>query len=263
MLGTKTDYAGRDGFQWWVGEVESVEDPIQQGRVKVRVVGWYQKGKVGEDGASPYLEDLPTEALPWATVLLPTDRPQIKNAGSTCELQVGAFVMGFFMDGDEAQLPVVLGAFRGMKKKANQGGKDEDGQDTEVKRTTIADGKEAAKNFGGISKMMKGVAKAAKGIRIPIVGPIIVAISSLLSGDPPTKTLFKAVGTGLGEAFGTLIPIPVVGTIVGGLLGVCSCVLSLSLWILGRLSMTANILSWISHASASMESMFLHSSSLS
>ena len=80
-------------------------------------------------------------------------------------------------------------------------------------------GKEAAKNFGGISKMMKGVAKAAKGIRIPIVGPIIVAISSLLSGDPPTKTLFKAVGTGLGEALGTLIPIPVVGTIVGGLLG--------------------------------------------
>ena len=80
-------------------------------------------------------------------------------------------------------------------------------------------GKEAAKNFGGISKMMKGVAKAAKGIKIPIVGPIIVAISSLLSGDPPTKTLFKAVGTGLGEALGTLIPIPVVGTIIGGLLG--------------------------------------------
>ena len=159
MLGTKTDYAGRDGFQWWVGEVESVEDPIQQGRVKVRVVGWYQKGKVGEDGASPYLEDLPTEALPWATLfLLPTDRPQIKNAGSTCELQVGAFVMGFFMDGDEAQLPVVLGAFRGMKKKANQGGKDEDGQDTEVKRTTIADGKEAAKKeYQDTSPQRKGL----------------------------------------------------------------------------------------------------------
>ena len=80
-------------------------------------------------------------------------------------------------------------------------------------------GKEAAKNFAGISKMMKGVAKAAKGIRIPIVGPIIVAISSLLSGDPPTQTLFKAVGAGLGEALGTLIPIPIVGTIIGGLIG--------------------------------------------
>ena len=80
-------------------------------------------------------------------------------------------------------------------------------------------GKEAAKNFSGISKMMKGVAKAAQGIKIPIVGPIIVAISSLLSGDPPTQTLFKAVGAGLGEALGTLIPIPIVGTIVGGLIG--------------------------------------------
>lgn len=80
-------------------------------------------------------------------------------------------------------------------------------------------GKEAAKNFSGISKMMKGVSKAARGIRIPIVGPIIVAVASLLDGDPPTQTLFKAVGTGLGEALGTLIPIPVLGTILGGLIG--------------------------------------------
>ena len=40
-----------------------------------------------------------------------------------------------------------------------------------------------------------------------------------MSGDPPTKTLFKAVGTGLGEALGSLIPIPVVGTLLGGLIG--------------------------------------------
>ena len=48
MLGTKTDFAGRDGFNWWVGEVESVEDPASLGRVKVRIVGWHQKGKVYE-----------------------------------------------------------------------------------------------------------------------------------------------------------------------------------------------------------------------
>ena len=80
-------------------------------------------------------------------------------------------------------------------------------------------GKEAAKNFSGISKMMKGVSKAARGIRIPIVGPIIVAVASLLDGDRPTQTIFKAVGTGLGEALGFLIPIPVLGTILGGLIG--------------------------------------------
>lgn len=147
MLGTKTDFAGRDGFNWWVGEVESVEDPASLGRVKVRIVGWHQKGKVGEDGSSSYLEDLPTDALPWATVLLPTDKPQIKNAGSTCELQVGAFVMGFFMDGDEGQLPCVMGAFRGFKKKSGQGGGSQgsEGSDNDVSRTTIADSSEAEK----------------------------------------------------------------------------------------------------------------------
>lgn len=148
MLGTKTDFAGRDGFSWWIGEVESVEDPAQTGRVKVRIVGWHQKGKTSDDGSSSYLEDLPTDALPWATVLLPNDRPQIKNAGSTCELQVGAFVMGFFMDGEEAQLPCVMGAFRGFKKKTNQGGgkAGDDGLDTEVSKTTIADDTEANKD---------------------------------------------------------------------------------------------------------------------
>ena len=80
-------------------------------------------------------------------------------------------------------------------------------------------GKGTSSSLKGIGSVMKNVAKVAKGIKIPIVGPIIVAVSSLLSGDPPTKTLFKAVGTGLGEALGTLIPIPVLGTIIGGLLG--------------------------------------------
>ena len=54
---------------------------------------------------------------------------------------------------------------------------------------------------------------------IPIVGPMIVAITSALSGEPVSQTLFKSVGAGLGQALGTLIPIPVLGTIIGGLLG--------------------------------------------
>ena len=70
MLGSKTDFVGRDGFSWWIGEVESVEDPAMTGRVKVRIMGWHQKGKTNDDGSSAYLEDLPTEVLPWATVLL-------------------------------------------------------------------------------------------------------------------------------------------------------------------------------------------------
>ena len=80
-------------------------------------------------------------------------------------------------------------------------------------------GNKTAKELKQASPVLKKVSKAAKGVRIPIIGPILVAISSMLSGDPVKQTLFKSVGTGLGEALGTLIPIPVVGTILGGLIG--------------------------------------------
>lgn len=80
-------------------------------------------------------------------------------------------------------------------------------------------GRKTAGELKQASPVLKKVSKAAKGVRIPILGPILVAISSMLADEPPKQTMFKAVGTGLGEALGTLIPIPVVGTIIGGLIG--------------------------------------------
>ena len=96
LQGYRTDFAGRDGFVWWIGEVENIDDPSDLGRVKVRIVGWYT-GNKSNKGADSYTKTLPTENLPWATVLLPTDKPQVKGAGTTTELQPGAFVMGFFL----------------------------------------------------------------------------------------------------------------------------------------------------------------------
>ena len=49
-IGGKTDFAGRDGFNWWVGEVEDILDPSQLGRVKVRIIGWYTSNKTDENG---------------------------------------------------------------------------------------------------------------------------------------------------------------------------------------------------------------------
>ena len=80
-------------------------------------------------------------------------------------------------------------------------------------------GKKEAKAIAQNKGLFKNIFKGAKGFRIPIIGPFISAIGSMLSGDPVKQTLFKSVGTGLGEALGTLIPIPVVGTILGGLIG--------------------------------------------
>lgn len=121
----RTDYLGRDGYTWWVGEVENIKDPSELGRVQVRILGWY----TGHKAKQAYTKEMPTKVLPWAQVLLPTDHAQTKSAGTTCGLQPGAWVMGFFLDGDEAQLPIVMGAFRGFQVKEDP-----------KKKTTAADG---------------------------------------------------------------------------------------------------------------------------
>jgi len=70
-------------------------------------------------------------------------------------------------------------------------------------------------------KAAAGIMKTAKGIfgRIPVIGPLMVALASMLSGDPPKQTLFKAMGAALGGLVGSFIPIPVLGTILGEMVG--------------------------------------------
>jgi hypothetical protein len=67
----------------------------------------------------------------------------------------------------------------------------------------------------------KGVKLVSKMFgKIPIVGPLIVAVSSLLAGEPPGQALFKAGGAMLGGLLGSFIPIPVIGTLLGETIGV-------------------------------------------
>ena len=55
--------------------------------------------------------------------------------------------------------------------------------------------------------------------RIPIIGPLIVGIVSLLSGEPVGQALFKTFGAAIGGFLGTFIPIPILGTIIGEIIG--------------------------------------------
>ncbi len=73
-----------------------------------------------------------------------------------------------------------------------------------------------------IAPALKGAMPAVKGFfgRIPILGPVIVGIVSLMTGDPPGQAIFKALGAALGGALGTFIPIPVLGTLIGETIGV-------------------------------------------
>ena len=56
--------------------------------------------------------------------------------------------------------------------------------------------------------------------KIPIIGPVIVGIVSLLSGEPIGQAIFKTMGAAVGGLLGTFIPIPVVGTLLGEAIGV-------------------------------------------
>ena len=51
------------------------------------------------------------------------------------------------------------------------------------------------------------------------MGPLILAVSSLLAGEPIGQALFKGVGAALGGLLGTAIP-PVIGTLLGETIGV-------------------------------------------
>lgn len=92
-------------FKWWFGTVEDREDPKQLGRVRVRVFNTYSDDKT----------KLPTDMLPWATVIMPPHSAGIKEVGiSPTGLMVGSTVFGFFADGEDAQMPIVLGSVAGI-----------------------------------------------------------------------------------------------------------------------------------------------------
>ena len=102
---------GKDGFNWWIGQVENDgSDPENDGeesldydytgKVKVRIVGYHNPDK----------EVLPTRDLPWASCIMPAVYAMKSGMGSIQQLQVSSWVVGFFMDGSSAQIPVIMGS---------------------------------------------------------------------------------------------------------------------------------------------------------
>lgn len=97
------NFIGKDGFTWWVGVVEKRDDPLGLGRCKVRIFGWHTDD----------LNELPTDALPWAT---PANSPN--NSKSFEAPKEGEYVIGFFGDGQNAQMPIMTGVFAGIQGQA-------------------------------------------------------------------------------------------------------------------------------------------------
>ena len=99
------NFIGRNGFTWFVGVVEDRNDPIELGRVRVRCFGWHTDDK----GA------IPTDSLPWAVMINSIDSASVSGVGkSPTGIVEGSWVFGFFMDGDRAQEPAIMGTIASM-----------------------------------------------------------------------------------------------------------------------------------------------------
>lgn len=115
-----SNFLGRDGFKWWIGQVADpdisgwskattlIEDEdCQYYRVKVRILGYHPASQ----------ESLPDEQLPFAHVLVPlTEGSGVNGIGKLHQIQGGETVLGFFMDGDDCQQPVIFSAFYRQKR---------------------------------------------------------------------------------------------------------------------------------------------------
>ena len=89
------NFIGHDGFIWWIGVVEDINDPLTLGRCKVRCFGYHPAKKTNL---------VPTEDLPWALAIHPLNTPNLYGAP-----KLGDWVFGFFLDALSAQEPAILG----------------------------------------------------------------------------------------------------------------------------------------------------------
>jgi murein DD-endopeptidase MepM/ murein hydrolase activator NlpD len=86
-----------------MGTVEDNQDPLSLGRVRVRIIGHHNQD----------ITAIPTNSLPYASIIHSVDNPVIGGIGTSVTLPIGTRVFGFFVDGESRCQPVVLGVLSG------------------------------------------------------------------------------------------------------------------------------------------------------
>lgn len=85
-----------DQTRWFLGKVVDVEnDPLKLGRVKVKVFGVY--------------DEIDDADLPWAQIVVPVTQGVHDGKGQYLGILKGTQVFGMFLDGQNSQLPMVIG----------------------------------------------------------------------------------------------------------------------------------------------------------
>lgn len=96
---TYKEYYG-DETRWFIGVVKDINDPIELGRVKVRIFGVHSEN----------VQDISDGDLPWAQVAVPITEGGSSGIGTNIGIKPQAQVYGIFLDGKNSQLPLVLGS---------------------------------------------------------------------------------------------------------------------------------------------------------
>jgi len=106
----KTNFIGKDGFVWWIGQIAPEENWIENFGNNEKA--WGMRYKVRIMGYHPYSNaELPDKDLPWAQVLTAPGNSGSQNTAETVRLAQGDVVVGFFLDGHNAQVPMIMGSF--------------------------------------------------------------------------------------------------------------------------------------------------------
>jgi len=109
MIPLDPDFYG-DETRWFVGKVISINDPLEQGRVRVRIYGVHTSD----------ITQIEEKDLPWAQVVVPITDGGVSGIGTNIGIKNGAQVFGIFLDGQNSQLPLVLGSIPKIETKTTK-----------------------------------------------------------------------------------------------------------------------------------------------
>jgi len=107
-------FIGRDGFIWWIGQVAPEttwenNKPNKPAEDNSEIEGFGERYRVRIMGYHSCVKDVPDDALPWATVMYPvTAGGGGRSSSQNSNIVQGDFVFGFFLDGEQAQQPVIM-----------------------------------------------------------------------------------------------------------------------------------------------------------
>ena len=117
----KTNFIGKDGFVWWIGQIAPEDSWIknfdQYSEIDTDLAkAWGIRYKVRIMGYHPYSDvELANDDLPWAQLLASPGNSGSQNTRETVRLAQGDIVVGFFLDGHNAQVPMIMGTFAHTK----------------------------------------------------------------------------------------------------------------------------------------------------